>query len=95
MQGARVFSEIDLRSRHHQLKNKEDDIPKTTFWIVFGYYELLVMPFGLSNAPASLMDLMNRMFQSYLDKFIVVFIDDILIYSKSKEGHVEHLRTTL
>jgi hypothetical protein len=95
MSGARVFSEIDLRSSYHQMKIRPSDIPKTTFSTRYGLYEFTVMSFGLTNAPAYFMDLKNKVFMEYLDRFVVVFIDDILIYSKSESDHEEHLRLVL
>jgi hypothetical protein len=92
---ARVFSKVDLRSGYHQIKIRPEDVTKTAFSTRYGLYEYLVMSFGLTNAPAHFMYLMNSVFMSELDKFVVVFIDGILIYSKSKEKHVQHLRVIL
>ncbi|GKE43481.1 putative reverse transcriptase domain-containing protein, partial [Tanacetum coccineum] len=95
LQGSSVYSKIDLRSGYHQLRVREEDIPKTAFKTRYGHYKFQVMPFGLTNAPAVFMDLMNRGCKPYLDKFVIVFIDDILIYSKSKQEHEEHLKIIL
>jgi hypothetical protein len=92
---AKVFSKIDLRSSYHQIKIYLEDVPKTTFSTRYGLYEYLVMSFGLTNAPAHFMYLMNSVFMPKLEKFVVVFIDDILVYSENEEDHAEHLRIVL
>ena len=91
LQGAKVFSKIDLRSGYHQLKIREQDIPKTAFTTRYGLYEYTVMSFGLTNAHAYFMSMMNKVFMEFFDKFVVVFIDDTLVYSKNEEEHKEHL----
>jgi hypothetical protein len=95
LKGAKVLSKIDLKSGYYQMRIKGQDVPKTAFRTRYGHFEFLVLPFGLTNAPTLFMDLMNRVFQPYLDKFVVVFIDDILVYSKSYEEYEQHLRQTL
>jgi hypothetical protein len=92
MRGAKDFSKIDLRSGYHQLKIRLEDIPKTAFTSRYGLYEFTVMSFGLTNAPAYFMYLMNKLFMEYLDKFVVMFINDILVFSRNEEEHEEHLR---
>ena len=91
----RVYSKIDFRTGYHQLRVRETNIPKTAFRTRYGHFEFMVMPFGLMNASAAFMDLMHRVFQPYLDQFVVVFVDDILIYSQSEWEHEYHLRIVL
>nr|GFC31958.1 putative reverse transcriptase domain-containing protein [Tanacetum cinerariifolium] len=95
LQGSSVYSKIDPRSGYHQLRVREEDVPKTAFRTRYGHYEFQVMPFGLTNALAVFIDLTNRVCKPYLDKLVIVFIDDILIYSKNEKEHEEHLKAIL
>ena len=95
LRGVRVYFKIDLHTGYHQLRVREVDIPKTTFRTRYGHFEFTAMPFGLTNAPTAFMDLMHKVFQPYLDQFVVVLVDDILIYFRSKEEHEDHLRVVL
>ena len=95
LRGAQVYSKIDICTGYHQLRVRKADIPKTAFRTQYGHFEFTVMPFGLTNAPAAFMDLMHRVFQPYLDQFVVIFVDDILIHSQSEEEHEDHFRIIL
>jgi hypothetical protein len=95
LKDAKIFSKIDIRYGYHQVRIRDEDISKTTFRTRYGHYEFTVVPFGLSNVPVVFMCLMNRVFRNYMDKFVIVFLDDILVYSKTEEEHEQHLRMVL
>ena len=95
LQGARLFTKIDLRSGYHQIRVHPEDVHKTAFRTRYGHFEFFVLPFGLTNAPATVMHLMHSIFREQLDDFIVIFLDDILVYSRDLKGHVTHVHKTL
>ena len=95
LQGSSCLWKIDLRSGYHRLRVRDEDIPKIAFRTQYGHYEFIVMSFGLTNDPTSFMDLMNQVFKLYLDLFVIIFIDDILMYSRNEEEHESHLRVAL
>jgi len=95
LKGENIFLKIDLRSSYHQVRTREEFTIKATFWTRYGHYEFLVVPFGLKNALATFICLMNRVFRDYMEKFVIVFLDDILIYSMTNEEHEKHLRMVL
>ena len=93
--GAKLFTKIDLRSGYHQIRVHPEDVPKTAFRTRYGHFEFLILPFGLTNAPATFMNLMHSIFREQLDDFVIIFLDDILVYSKDLDSHVAHVRQTL
>jgi hypothetical protein len=92
LNGAQIFSRLDLKSGYHQIRIKNDDIEKTAFRTRYGSFEFVVLPFGLTNAPPTFMRLMNSIFHKYLDEFVIIYLDDILIYSKNKHEHLNHIK---